>query len=177
MGGGPRRLAARGAPGLVRALRSLLPLARARPLGVRGHRGGDPAPAHDRRPGGASLPGIPQALPGVGLARPGNTCGTRRGAQAARALAPEGAGAPAPPALPRGAARPHAGNAPGIRAPAGHRPVYGERRAGRRLRASGAAPRCQPGPTPGAVLWPLPDLIAEQPPAAASDVFAAPRAG
>src|SRR6266702_890933 len=62
MGGDPRRLAARGAPGLVRALRSLLPLARARPLGVRGHRGGDPAPAHDRRPGGASLPGLPQAL-------------------------------------------------------------------------------------------------------------------
>ncbi len=80
-------------------------------------------------------------------------------------------------ALPRGAARPHAGNAPGIRAPAGHRPVYGERRAGRRLRASGAAPRCQPGPTPGAVLWPLPDLIAEQPPAAASGACAAPRAG
>src|SRR5438105_10508094 len=27
------------------------------------------SPAHDRRPGGASLPGLPQALPGVGLAR------------------------------------------------------------------------------------------------------------
>ena len=44
-------------------------------------------------------------------------------------------------------------HARGIRAPAGHRPLHGDRGAGHRVRASRTAPRCQYGPPPGAVSW------------------------
>ena len=77
--------------------------------------------------------------------------GSRERAQAARALAAEGAGIPAARTVDRDEWRHCTRHAQGVGAPAGHRPLHGERGAGYRVRKSRAAPRCQYGPPPGSV--------------------------
>src|SRR5712691_4074095 len=154
MGGGRAHpLVAQAAPLLVQAERPVLPLARPREDAVRGGGRGNPVAEDDRDRGGTDLPRVHRALPLVGRPRASAIGGPRERAQTARALAAKGAGLPAPRAVDRGAWGRRSPLTCGIGAPAGDRPLHGERGPGHRVRASRAAPRREHGQVPLAVLW------------------------
>jgi len=89
---------------------------------VRGHCGGNAAAEDDRDRGRADLRRVRREFPLVGGSRAIASGGSRKRAQAIRALEAKGAGIPASGSVDRGAWGCRAPHARGIRAPAGHWP-------------------------------------------------------